>query len=231
MAAAPVKPTVVALLALPEVTAATLYGFYDALSSAGRDWQVLHGREPGAPPFRPLIVSHDGQPLVGANGVRIQADTSFAECPPPDVVCITDLAVMPGQPLGDIYDPAVAWLRQCHAAGAVLASACSGAVLLARTGLLHDLDATSHWAYCETLKREHPRTRWHAERGLVVAVDNPADGRSHFLSLTPDGQALYAEIAPLALATEAELFREFTPEECRQLDSMLRRLEAAAEGR
>ena len=69
------------------------------------------------------------------------------------------------------------------------------------------------------------------ERGLVVAVDNPADGRSHFLSLTPDGQALYAEIAPLALATEAELFREFTPEECRQLDSMLRRLEAAAEGR
>ncbi len=118
MAAASAKPTVVALLALPEVTAATLYGFYDALSSAGRDWPVLHGREPGAPPFRPLIVSHDGQPLIGANGVRIQADTSFAECPPPDVVCITDLAVMPGQPLGDVYDPAVAWLQAmpCRAA-------------------------------------------------------------------------------------------------------------------
>ena len=43
--------------------------------------------------------------------------------------------------------------------GAVLASACSGALLLARTGLLDDLDATSHWAYCETLQREpsaHP---------------------------------------------------------------------------
>ena len=65
--------------------------------------------------------------------------------------------------------PAVAWLRERHAAGAVLACACSGAVLLARTGLLDDLDATSHWAYCETLQREHPRTRWHAERGLVVA--------------------------------------------------------------
>jgi len=37
MAAAPASPTVVALLAMPEVTAATLYGFYDALSSAGRD--------------------------------------------------------------------------------------------------------------------------------------------------------------------------------------------------
>src|SRR5207342_1044283 len=122
MAAAPAKPTVVALLALPEVTAATLYGFYDALSSARRDWQALHGREPGAPSFRPLIVSHDGQPAVGANGVRIQADTSFADCPPADVVCITDLAVMPGQPLAAAYDPAVAWLGECHAAGAVLAS-------------------------------------------------------------------------------------------------------------
>ncbi len=69
------------------------------------------------------------------------------------------------------------------------------------------------------------------ERALVAADDNPADGRSHFLSLTPDGQALYAEIAPLALATEAELFGQFSAEECRQLDTMLRRLEAAAEGR
>lgn len=171
MAAAPASPTVVALLAMPEVTAATLYGFYDALSSAGRDWQLLHGKPPGAPRFRPLVVSHDGQPFIGANGVRINPDTSFADCPPPDVVCITDIAVMPGQPLDARYDAAVAWLRERHAAGAVLASACSGAVLLARTGLLHDLDATSHWAYCETLQREHPRTRWHAERGLVVAGD------------------------------------------------------------
>jgi len=169
MAAASDKPTVVALLAMPEVTAATLYGFYDALSSAGRDWRLLHGQQPGTPLFRPVIVSHDGQPVVGANGVRIQADTSFAGCPPPDVVCVTDVAVMPGQPLDACYDPAVAWLRERHAAGAVIACACSGALLLARTGLLDDLDATSHWAYCETLQRDHPRTRWHAERGLVVA--------------------------------------------------------------
>ena len=105
MAAASDTPTVVALLAMPEVTAATLYGFYDALSSAGRDWQMLHGQQPGTPLFRPLVVSHDGQPVLGANGVRIQADTSFAECPPPDVVCVTDLAVMPGQPLDRTLRP------------------------------------------------------------------------------------------------------------------------------
>lgn len=69
------------------------------------------------------------------------------------------------------------------------------------------------------------------ERGLVAADDNPADGRSHFLSLTADGQVLYNEIAPLALATEADLFSGFSKDECKLLDTLLRRLEAAAQGR
>ncbi len=66
------------------------------------------------------------------------------------------------------------------------------------------------------------------ERGLVEASDNPGDGRSHILSLTEDGRSLYAEIAPTALAMEAELLVHFTDEERAQLDALLRRIEAAA---
>ena len=66
------------------------------------------------------------------------------------------------------------------------------------------------------------------DRGLVMADDNPADGRSHLLSLTPEGRALYAEIAPIALATEAELFANFSAEERTLLDTLLRRVEAVA---
>ena len=165
------RPTVVALLAVPDVSASTLYGFYDALCGAGRDWQMLHGQAASALPFRPLVVSRDGQPLEGANGVRIRPDAGFADCPPPDVVCVTDLMIPPTTPLGDRYDAEIAWLRERHAAGAMVASACSGALLVARTGLLDGLDATSHWAYCDALRREHPQTQWHAERGLVVAGD------------------------------------------------------------
>lgn len=158
----------VALLGTPSVGAATLYGFYDALASTRRDWQMLHGR-PGTPsPFRPLVVSADGRPFEAVNGVRLTPDASFAECPAPDVAVVTDVLVPPGAPLGGLYDAEVAWLRGAWDAGAVLASSCSGALLLARTGLLDGLDATSHWAYCDALSREYPRTRWHAERGLVV---------------------------------------------------------------
>jgi transcriptional regulator GlxA family with amidase domain len=166
------RPIVVALLAMPDVTASTLYGFYDTLCSAGRDWPLMHGQPEVEAPFRPLIVSRDGAPVTGANGVTIRPDAGFADCPPPDVVCITDVMVLPGEPLGERYDAEIAWLRERHAAGALVASACSGALLLARTGLLDGLDATSHWAYCDALRREHPGTRWQADRGLVVAGES-----------------------------------------------------------
>jgi transcriptional regulator GlxA family with amidase domain len=167
--ARPPAPITVALLGVAESSAATLFGFLDALACTRRDWAMLHGQGEVASPFRPLIVHRDGRPFTAANGVRITPDVGLADCPPPDIVCLTDLAVPPGEPLDDRYAPEVAWLRRCHAAGALLASACSGAVLLARTGLLDGLDATSHWAYCDALSAQYPRTRWHRDRGLVYA--------------------------------------------------------------
>ncbi len=165
------RPIVVALLGAPQVTAATLYGFYDLLAGTCRDWQIVHGAggETTASPFLPQIVSRDGQSFSGANGVRITPDASFADCPSPDVACITDLMVAPGIDLGKRYDAEVQWIRECHGAGALIASACSGAVLLARTGLLDGLDATTHWAYCDALRRQYPRTRWHPDRALIAS--------------------------------------------------------------
>ena len=162
-------PVTVALLGTPEVGAATLFGFYDLLSGTQRDWQLLHGGAAAESPFRPLVVNADGAPFSAANGIRITPEASFAECPRPDVVCLTDLLIAPDAPLPARYREVAAWVRGAWDAGATLACACSGALVLAETGLLDECDATSHWAYCDRLAREHPRTRWRADRGLVIA--------------------------------------------------------------
>ncbi|HSW25121.1 MAG TPA: helix-turn-helix domain-containing protein [Burkholderiaceae bacterium] len=159
----------VALLGTQAVSASTLYGFLDALASTRRDWQMLHGGPDTPSPFKPLIVSADGRPFEAGNGVRITPDASFADCPQPDIAVVTDLMIPPGASTDGLYGAEVAWLRGVFDAGGTVASACSGALLLARTGLLDGHDATSHWAYCDLLARQYPRTRWHAERGLVVA--------------------------------------------------------------
>jgi transcriptional regulator GlxA family with amidase domain len=162
------EPITVALLALPDTTASTLYGFFDGLASVRRDWTMLHGGPPVESPFRPLVVNEDGQPFTTGNGVRITPQASFADCPRPDVVVVGDVQVAPGDER-PAFAPAVQWLLDCHAQGALLASACSGAVVLARTGLLDGHAGTSHWAYCDYLKRAYPATRWQADRGLVTA--------------------------------------------------------------
>lgn len=59
------------------------------------------------------------------------------------------------------------------------------------------------------------------ERGLVARVPHPDDGRSHLLALTGEGQAIHAEVMPLALATERDLLSGFAPEQQKLLRDML----------
>ena len=56
-----------------------------------------------------------------------------------------------------------------HAAGAQLCSTCSGVLLLAETGLLDGKDATVHWMYAQTFRRNFPNVRLRLDRALVAA--------------------------------------------------------------
>jgi DNA-binding MarR family transcriptional regulator len=64
-------------------------------------------------------------------------------------------------------------------------------------------------------------------RGLL-ARGAAADRRTLGLRLTPDGEALYAEVAPLALEIEAALLADFTRAERDMLMGLLERLERCA---
>jgi len=61
-------------------------------------------------------------------------------------------------------------------------------------------------------------------RGLL-RLSSGADRRTRMLALTPDGQALYDAVAPLALAIEAEVLRGFSDAERNTLMAFLARLE------
>jgi DNA-binding MarR family transcriptional regulator len=65
-------------------------------------------------------------------------------------------------------------------------------------------------------------------RGIVSRVRDPDDGRERIVSLTAAGRALYRRIVPLALEREASLLRVLTPQEKATLDSVMRKLSAAA---
>jgi DNA-binding MarR family transcriptional regulator len=66
------------------------------------------------------------------------------------------------------------------------------------------------------------------KRGLARRAPNHGDKRSHLLSLTKEGRALYAQVAPKALALEDAVLAGFDRDEIALLVAMLERLEAAA---
>ncbi len=66
------------------------------------------------------------------------------------------------------------------------------------------------------------------DRGLAARAPNVQDGRSHHLSLTADGRAMYAEIMPLARATEAQLLEGFSAEDEETLRALLLRIRQRA---
>jgi AraC family transcriptional activator FtrA len=54
---------------------------------------------------------------------------------------------------------AIEVVRSAHVRGAVVASLCTGAFLVAAAGLFNGLAATTHWRYCALLQSLHPRIR------------------------------------------------------------------------
>ncbi len=146
---APENTLTAALLATPVTTASTLFGMYDLFASVGRDWEFLMTGKPGPSRIRPVVVALSREPFRAANGVAIEPQERYDDMPAPDVVCVPDLFVAPDEGLSDDYSDAAAWLVRCRENGAIIASACSGALLLAKAGLLDGLEATTHWGYCE----------------------------------------------------------------------------------
>jgi len=163
------SPASVAILAFPEVGVSTVYGMFDMFMSAGRDWGLIVDGKPGESLIAPRIVASSKGPFVAGNGITIHPDATFEESGVPHVVCVPDVLVPPGEPIDGLFDAQVAYLKRCHEAGAILATACSGALLLAEAGLLDGHDATTHWAYCDIMEQRYPKVRVHAQRALVVA--------------------------------------------------------------
>ncbi len=73
----------------------------------------------------------------------------------PGLADVTAWLAAPDASEGEVADA----LRAAHASGAQLASLCTGAFLLARTGLLDGVAATTHWRYASLLAERHPAVR------------------------------------------------------------------------
>jgi transcriptional regulator GlxA family with amidase domain len=158
-----------AIVAVPESAGSALYGMVDVLSATGSVWQTLTRATPAAARFRVQVVSVSGERFRCGYGVPVEPQAAIHEIDRADIVILPELWLGPDEHLKDRYPELTVWIRARYDAGAHIYSACSGAVMLAQTGLLDGRDATSHWGYQDLFRREYPHVRFHPEPNLCFA--------------------------------------------------------------
>src|SRR3546814_2872416 len=89
---------------------------------------------------------------------------------------------------GPVRPEIVEALRAAHRRGARLISVCSGAYVLAATGLLDGKRATTHWRYIEAFRRRFPNVEWdpdvlYIDEGQVITSAGSAAGLDACLHL------------------------------------------------
>ncbi len=99
--------------------------------------------------FKVFTVAPSRSPIMSQDFLKIVPDYSIDDSPKPDIV------VVPGGRTAVLYEDAkfMAWLKKVAAEDEITLSVCTGAVALARAGLLDGLQATTHYGSLAALKK------------------------------------------------------------------------------
>ncbi len=157
----------IAILALDGVLAGTVSGPQDVFSLSGVLWQRLHGDEP-APDFTVRVISPDGRPVRACNSLILTPHAAANEIRP-DVIVLPAIMDIDATLARD--RPVLEWLRAAYDRGCILAAICSGALLLAETGLLDSREATTHWALVGEFRKRYPAVLLRPDE-LITDSDN-----------------------------------------------------------
>lgn len=140
-------------------------------------------------------------------GLRLQPDHTLADHPP--LAC----AIVPGGVVdAELGQPdLMAWVAGQARTARILASVCTGALLLARAGVLDGVDATTHWEDLDALRALPPAVRvrggvrW-VDQGVIVTSAGISAGIDMSLHLV---QRLHSR--DLALRTARQMDFDWEP--------------------
>ncbi|MFZ4606565.1 MAG: GlxA family transcriptional regulator [Caulobacter sp.] len=156
------RPRTIALVGYPGVQSLDLVGPLEVFSMAN-----TYG---GGDRYRPILASAEGGDIRCNSGLILAGATALADLPDDlDTILVAggSDAGLRGLEGGPLLDWLVARRDTTHRIGSV----CSGALVLAATGLLDGRRATTHWEVCDLLQARHPEVRVDAD--AIFVADPP----------------------------------------------------------
>jgi transcriptional regulator GlxA family with amidase domain len=216
-----VAPRPVAVVAFPE---AQLLDVTGPLEVFGRTQRWLAKHRPGARGYRVEILAERAGPVCTSSKIEVVAGRSYRSAKEPlDTVLVVGGDGMRAQLSNrGLLD----WLVRARKRVRRLGSVCTGAFLLAESGLLRGRRATTHWASCDELARRYPdvevdRDALYVRDGALVTSAGVTAGMDMALALVEEDHG--REVA-LAVAQNLVLFlyrpggqSQFSPQMTAQL--------------
>jgi transcriptional regulator GlxA family with amidase domain len=204
----------IGIVLYPDAQAACVHGLTDLFDVASRI--LLEQRQADRSPLR---VTHWRSTHVRSTTFSCVYDSAPGEAPQPQLLIIPTTLSDP-DPV--VPSGVVGWLRMQHAAGATLVSLCSGAFILAETGLVAGRSVATHRICAATLAKRFPEIVVDTKRRIIDHGDIITAGGflswvdvGLFLVERLLGAAVRAETARFVLsdpvASEASYFPGFAP--------------------
>jgi transcriptional regulator GlxA family with amidase domain len=139
----------ICVLAVDATQSLDVVGPVEVFDAAAR---IAAGDGAPAPVYDVSVITPGGGDVALSNGLRLSA----GPLPGPRAQ-IDTILVAGGEGARRLTadDEAVRWLRRAAPRARRVASVCTGAFALATAGLLDGRRATTHWAWCASLEREH----------------------------------------------------------------------------
>jgi transcriptional regulator GlxA family with amidase domain len=141
-------------------------------------WEVFQDVEvAGAPGFELFVVAPSEEVIRASAGLQVLPAYTLETAPSPRVVVIP----AQGQRAPEDRDRKVAWLRDRVADADVVMSVCTGAFLLAETGALDGLSATTHHDFFDAFETRFPavsmlRGRRFVDNGSLITAGGLTSG-------------------------------------------------------
>ena len=149
----------------------TMAGFVSSMDifyQAGVMWNSIVGKEI-TPFFDVKIVTATGEPFSCLSGVRMMPDGSIYDVQDSDLIVVTSIIDIEQtlKEQGEVID----WLKDCYGRGSHIATICTGAFVLAETGLLDGKTATTHWCQANNFVTRYPQINLKPERLITDEHD------------------------------------------------------------
>lgn len=167
----------VGILIFNNVEVLDFTGPFEVFSRTRTEAGVQARRSEDSAPFQVFTVAHLPDPISATGNLRVVPDYDFTTAPQIDIL------VVPGgvgtQPLLD-HEETISWIQKTAPTAKLVASVCTGSLLLAKAGLLEGRSATTHWASLDTLSQfknviVDRKLRW-VEDGDVITSAGVAAG-------------------------------------------------------